>query len=714
MSNALNNIFKAQSIAIIGASNDPFKRGNQAIRMLRADGYEGRIYPINPKAPEILGLKAYASVLEVDDRIDVVLVCTPAKTLPAILEQCGKKDIPGAVVLAAGFAEIGADGEAITKDALEAARKHNVRIVGPNTNGVFNLHNKMNMVGVQDVEPGNIGICSQSGNMMLAFVTEAKRRGGVGFSSYIGVGNQLDVNLAEYLQYFGDDDDTRAPVFYVEGFQDGRAFLETCREVTQKKPVVVYKSGRTEAGQVAASSHTGSLASSFDLTRGLLRQAGATVVEQSDKILSIAEGLSKLAVPQGGRVAILADGGGHATVTVDALVDAGVELADLSTETIEKLRDALPAAASCINPVDVAGGTDDDPSVSATCAEFLLADENVDILMIIGMYGGFAARFNPALLDAEIETSRQLAALPEKYGKPLIVQSVYNTLRPKPIEVLKDAGVPVFVWPEPAVRCVAELIDYARARARNASSPLIVPDGPTAEGMKILTEVSGAQRDALYEHEAKDLLAAYDVAVPGQMLARSEEDLVRVSGELGDGAMAMKVVSQDILHKSDAGGVKLKLSGENALRQAYREILSNARAYDPDADIHGVLVSPMAQPGVEIIIGVVHDPMFGPVMMFGLGGIFVEVLKDVSFRALPMSRADAEEMIGEIQSSKILDGVRGGLPVDKDALTDLMMKVSQLALAHPEIREIDLNPVIVRPDGYEVVDARMILNSKGH
>ena len=714
MSNALNSIFKAQAIAIIGASNDPSKRGNQAIRKLSADGYDGRIYPINPKSAEILGLKAYASVLDVEGPIDVVLVCTPAKTLPAILEQCGQKNIPGAVVLAAGFAEIGAEGEAIAKATLDAARKHNVRVVGPNTNGVFNLHNKMNMVGVQEVAPGNIGICSQSGNMMLAFVTEARRRGGVGFSSYVGVGNQLDVNLAEYLQYFGDDADTKASVFYVEGFQDGRAFLDTCREVTQKKPVVVYKSGRTEAGQIAASSHTGSLASSFDLTRGLLKQAGATVVEQSDKILSIAEGLSKLTVPKGGRVAILADGGGHATVTVDALVDAGVELAELSADTIARLRDVLPSAASCVNPVDVAGGTDDDPSVCAVCAEIILNDDNVDILMIIGMYGGFAARFNPALLDNEIETSQRLAALPEKYGKPLIVQSVYNTLRPKPIEELKDAGVPVFVWPEPAVRCVAELIDYAHAKARNASSPLEISEGPNATGNEILARVTTENRDAFYEHEAKDLLTAYDVSVPGQMLVSTEDDLAKVGDVLGDVPVAMKIVSQDILHKSDAGGVKLKIIGEAALREAYSDIMTNARVYDPDADLHGVLVAPMAQSGVEIIIGVIHDPMFGPVMMFGLGGIFVEVLKDVSFRALPMSRADAREMISEIQSRKILDGVRGGLPVDKEVLVDLMMKVSHLALAHPEIKEIDLNPVILRNDGYTVVDARMILNSKGH
>jgi len=714
MTDALDRIFKATSVAIIGASNDPSKRGNQAIRKLRADGYEGAIFPINPKADEIMGLPAYPSVLDVESDIDVVLVCTPAKTLPAILAQCGQKGIPGAVVLAAGFSEIGAEGADIAAAALAAAREHNVRVVGPNTNGVFNLHNRMNLVGVQDVEPGHIGICSQSGNMMLGLVTEARRRGGVGFSSYVGVGNQLDVNLAEYLRYFGDDEDTRVPLFYVEGFQDGRAFLETCREVTQKKPVVIYKSGRTEAGQVAASSHTGSLASSFALTRGLLRQAGATVVEQSDKILSIAEGLSKMPVPAGGRVAILADGGGHATVTVDALVDSGVELATLSAATTARLRDLLPAAASCVNPVDVAGGTDDDPSVAAACAEAILADESVDILMMVGMYGGFAARFNPALLDNEIDTSHRLARLAGEHGKPLLVQSVYAALRTKPIETLKQAGIPVFIWPEPAVRCISELIGYARARRRNATARLVMPDRPRAGGQKILGTIQAEGRNAFYEHEAKALLAVYGAQVPGEFLARSEVDLARAADQLGDGPVAMKIVSQDILHKSDAGGVKLKVAGEAAMRAAYKEILANARAYDADADVHGVLLAPMAQPGVETIIGVTHDPMFGPVMMFGLGGIFVEVLKDVSFRALPMSRADAHEMVSEIQSSKILDGVRGALPIDRQALVDLMITVAQLALAHSEIREIDLNPVILRADGYDIVDARMILNSKGH
>ncbi len=714
MNSKLHGIFGAKSIAIIGASNDPAKRGNQAIRKLQADGYEGNIYPINPKSPDVMGLKSYASVLDVEGEVDVVLVCTPAKTLPGILAECGQKNIPGAVVLAAGFSEIGAEGAAIAEATLAASKEHNVRVLGPNTNGIFNLHNRMNMVGVQDVEPGNIGICSQSGNMMLSFVTEAKRRGSVGFSSYVGVGNQLDVHLAEYLEYFGEDKDTKVPVFYVEGFEKGREFLETCRSVTQKKPVVIYKSGRTEAGQVAASSHTGSLASSFALTSGLLRQAGATVVSSSDKILSVAEGLSKLPVPKGGRVAILADGGGHATVTVDALVDAGLELATLSDETVARLRELLPPAASVQNPVDVAGGTDDNPSRCADCAEVIMADENVDILMIIGMYGGFAARFNPALLDNEIVTSNRLVDLSRNSAKPLIVQSVYNALRTEPVEVLKRQGVPVFVWCEPAVQCIAELVNYAKSRARNASSPLVVPEGPVTEGTAIVNTIQGEARDAFYEHEAKDLLAAYGVSVPPQFLARHEDDLKKVAATLGEAPMAMKIVSQDILHKSDAGGVKLKVTGEEALRENFQEILRNAKTYDSTADMHGVLVAPMAQSGVEVIIGVIHDQMFGPVMMFGLGGIFVEVLKDVSFRALPMSEADALEMVEEIKSSKILEGVRGALPIDKAALVDLMMKVSQLALAHPEINEIDLNPVILRSDGYDVVDARMILNSKGH
>ena len=714
MQSQLHGILTAGSIAIVGASNDPQKRGYQATKQLLGDRFVGPIFPINPKQPEILGLKAYPSLLDVDEPIDLALVCTPAKTLPGILAQCGEKGIKGAVVLAAGFAETGPEGEKLAETVLQAARDNNVRLVGPNTNGVFNLHNKMNLVGVRDADSGNVGIVSQSGNMSLAFITEAKRRGGMGFSTYVGVGNQLDVRFNEYLEYFGEDENTKVAVFYIEGFKNGRRFLEVCREVTQKKPVVIYKSGRTEAGQATASSHTGSLASSFAMTRGLLQQAGATVIEQSDKVLSVAEALSKLPLAKGGRVAVLADGGGHATITIDALVDQGVELAKMSEETLRRLAEILPPAASVNNPVDVAGGTDDNPGCFADCARIMLEDENVDILMIVGMFGGYAARFSENLLNAEVETSIRIGALVRRFQKPIVVQSVYGTLKPEPLEVLKETGVPLLIWPENAVRCVTELIRYSQSRDRIHTSPRVNHGVASDEAKAIVAKVQSDGRDSLFEYEAKDLLKAYGVEVPGHFVARSADDLTAAAAQFGDTPLAMKIVSEDILHKSDAGGVRLKVAGEEALRQNFETILANAKAYKADARVEGVLLSPMARSGVEVIIGVLHDATFGPVMMFGLGGIFVEVLKDVSFRALPMSRADAHEMIEEIQSKKILEGVRGAPPIDKNALENLIMQVATLALSHPEITEIDLNPVIVRNDGYDVVDARMILTSKGH
>ncbi|MDX8535890.1 acetate--CoA ligase family protein [Mesorhizobium sp. VK25A] len=713
MNTALNRILCARSLAIIGASSDPAKRGYQAIRQLLSDGFAGRIFPINPKSREILGLKCYPSVLDVGETIDAALICTPAKMSPGILDQCGQKGITGVIVLAAGFAEIGPEGAKLADECLAVAQRNNVRIIGPNTNGVFNLHNRMNLVGVQGVEPGGIGIVSQSGNMSLALITEAKRRGGLGFSTYVGVGNQLDVRFNEYLEYFGQDQETKAAVFYVEGFKNGRKFLDVCREVAKKKPVIIYKSGRTAAGQNAASSHTGALAGSFALTRDLLRQAGATVIEQSDKILSVAEGLSKLPVASGDRVAILSDGGGHGTITTDTLIEHGLTLAELSDETRMRLAGMLPASASLTNPVDVAGGTDENPACFADCAQILLEDPGVDILMIIGIFGGYAMRFSESLLEMEIETSRRVADLARRYGKPLVVQSVYGTLRPKPLEYLKELGIPLFIWPENAVRCVAELVRYSGARRRIARAQPLIPGPAKKAAQSIISGARSEGRDSLYEHEAKTLLATYGVTVPPHLVVREAGELVHVTAKLGDDPMAMKIVSQDILHKSEAGGVKLEISGGKALCSSFEAILENAHAFNPRARIHGVLVSPMARPGVEVIVGVVHDPIFGPVIMFGLGGIFVEVLKDVSFRALPICDEDAQEMIEEIQSKAILNGVRGAAPVDKSALVDLIMKVAMVSQLHPEIAEIDLNPIIARDDGYDVVDARMIFSNDG-
>ncbi len=707
----LHGILAPRSVAVIGASNDPRKRGYQAIKRLLADRFPGPIYPINPRQSEVLGLQAYPNICDVDGPIDLALVCTPAKTLPAVVADCGRKGVKGAVVLAAGFGEVGAQGQAIEDAMLEAAGRYNVRLIGPNTNGVFNLNQRLNLVGVSDAEPGDIGIVSQSGNMMLALLSEGQRRGQVGFSTFIGVGNQADVRFNEYLEYFGEDKNTAVPVFYVEGFKNGRQFLDAAREVTPQKPVVVYKSGRTEAGKRSAGSHTGSLAGSFQLTRDLLRQAGVTVVEQSDKILSIAEGLSLVPPAAGNRVAVLADSGGHGTIITDTLIEHGLALAELSDETRTSLTALLPAQASLANPVDVAGGTDEDPSVFADCARVLLEDQGVDLLLIAGMYGGYAVRFSSSLLGNEVETSVRLGALARRFSKPILVQSLYGTLKPEPLVVLKEAGVPVFIWPENAVRCATEVVRYGQARRRLESAPLIAAGPPPPAAGAIVAAAREAKRDSLYEFEAKALLDAYGIEGAQQRVLRSRDDIAEAAGHFGERPVAMKIVSEDILHKSDAGGVKLGVVGESAISAAYQQILTNARGYNEHARIEGVLVAPMARPGVEVIIGVVQDPIFGPVIMFGLGGILVEVLHDVAFRSVPLSRADAEEMIEQISAKKILDGVRGQPPVDRQALVELIVKVSTLVQDHPEIAEVDLNPVIARNDGCEVVDARMIFRS---
>ena len=709
MTNPLREFLAPRSVAVIGASKDPTKRGYQALRYLIADNFAGGIYPIHPKEPEILGIRAYPSVSAVEAEIDLGLVCTPAKTLPAIIEECGKKGIKGVIVLAGGFSEAGPEGARLEEEALRAAQRHGVRIVGPNTSGVFNLHSRMNLVGMPNLKPGGLGIVSQSGNMALSIVSEAAIGGHLGFSTYIGVGNQVDVRFNEYLQYFGEDDNTKVPVLYVEGFKQGRAFLEVAREVTRKKPVVVYKSGRTEAGRASAKSHTGALAGSYEMTIDLLRQAGVTVARQADYIVPMAEVLSLLPAPSSNRVAILADGGGHATIAADSLIETGSVLATLAEETRAKLAEILPPAASLANPVDVAGGTDANPGVIADCASLLLQDENVDALLVVGLFGGYKLRFAESLGPIENETAIRLGALLRRFAKPIILQSLYAPFRTEALEALRSSGIPVHGSIEVAVTCLAGLIDYGRARRRNAEDPPAARGEAPAEATAIFARCQAAGRNALLEYEAIELLKAYGVPMQPYTVARQEDDLAEAAAALAGQPAAMKIISRDILHKTEAGGVRLTLRREETMREAYRDIMEGARAYKRDADIEGVLVTPMARKGVEIIIGVSQDPIFGPVMMFGLGGTFVEVLKDVAFRAVPLSRADAVEMLDGIKAKKVLDGVRGARPVDRQALVGLMLRISALVQSHPEITELDLNPVIAYPDGYAVVDARIIM-----
>jgi len=711
MKSSLHDFLAPDSIAILGASSDPTKRGYKAMVGLVNDGYEGAIYPINPKADTILGYKAYPSMESLPGPAALALICTPAKTIPDLLGQCGRNGTKGVIILASGFGEVDEAGAKLGQEVLEAAQKANVRIVGPNTSGVFNLHKKVNLLALDNVKPGDIGIISQSGNMLLALALEAESNGHVGFSTYVGPGNQIDLGFADYLQYLGEDENTRVATLYVEGFKDGRVFLNVAKEIAKTKPVVVYKSGSTEAGQKAAKSHTGALAGSYAMTVDLLRQVGVTVVSQSDEILPVAEGLGLLQQANGNRVAILADGGGQATIASDRLSEAGLELAELSDATRSALRDILFPQASLVNPVDVAGSTDANPKLLADCMSILVKDTNVDMVFLVGMFGGYGIRFAEELKAEELQTADAIAGLSGQTDKPLVVYSLYSHVRPEPLVRLREAGVPVYNSIEHAVQVLKALSERGAYISRTERAERAHPLSPNADVVATFKQAQKSGRD-LFEFEAKSLLRAYGVDVPKEWIVRNEAEFLKAVAEFGHTSLAMKVVSKDILHKSDAGGVKLNLSGEADLRRGHAEILASCKLYKPDAEIEGVLLAPMARKGTEVIIGVSRDPMFGPVLMFGLGGIFVEVLEDVAFRAIPLSRDDARSMVGQIKARKILEGARGEPAVSKDALVELLLKVSSIVDAHSEILELDLNPVIAYNDGYAVVDARVIVRQE--
>jgi len=715
---ALHPIFYPTSIAIVGASKDPTKRGFRSIQKLLDDGFKGEIFPVNPKEVSILGLDVYSSLEAIPGHVDLALICTPAKTLPDVIAQCGRKGVKGAVVLAGGFAEAGAEGKALQDRMVAEARKAGVRIIGPNTSGIFNTHAASNIVGFSHLKAGGIGLLSQSGNMALSLVTEAQANGQVGLSTYVGIGNESDIRFHEYLEYFRDDTNTSAIIAYVEGMKDGQRFLDTLRRVAREKPVVIYKSGRTSAGRSSAQSHTGALAGDYAVSEGVLRQAGAILARKSDEILSLAEALSLLTPLKSRRVAVLADGGGHATIAADALTEHGLELAPLSEITKQALAAILPPAAAVANPVDVAGGTDSNPAIFADCARILLQDSSVDGLIITGLFGGYGVRFSSTLTPVEMETSDRIAELHHLSQKPVLVHSLYGSLyadlRPQPLTRIREAGIPVYDSLERAVRCLQALAEFGEARRkRAASNDAGHTRAPAFEA--VLQKCREESRTGVLEHEARQALEASGVQMMAKaILAGSADRAVSAFEALGKVPVAIKVVSRDIVHKTDAGGVKLNVADEAGVRQAYADILQSGRHYSlmhgVDPDITGVLVTPMApKGGVEVIVGVVRDSSYGPVMMFGLGGVLVEVLKDVVFRSLPLSEDDARSMLSEIRASRILDGVRGAPPVDKEALVRLMLGISDLCTAFPEIAELDLNPVLAYPDGVGILDARILL-----
>lgn len=709
----LKHVLDAESVAIVGASTSETKRGFQAIRTLIDEHYGGRIYPVNPKEASILGLKCYKKVSDIEDPVDIALITTPARSIPAILEDCGKKGVHGAVIIAGGFGETGAAGKALEREMVEVAKNNHIRLIGPNTSGMINLKDNLNLVGLRDAPKGNIALLTQSGNMALTLITEAKVKSQKGFSYYVGVGNEADIKFHEYLAFFRDDPDTKAILMYVEGMSEGRKFLQEAYRTTLHKPIVLLKSGRSSTGRRSAGSHTGSLAGMSEVAKTAFERAGIIVSENPDVLFPMAETLSSLPPIKNNSIAILADGGGHATIASDILTDLGINIPPLSEKTQARLREILPDAASVPNPVDVAGGTDSDPSLFADCARIILKDHNIGGLLIVGLFGGYGIRFAESLALKEEDAAHQMGKMVRKRNKPIVLHSLYSYERPHSLELLRYYNIPVYDSLDVACRCVSALATYGNyLKKYHSKANFVLKWGEKAkeEGKNIIAGARKDRRNLLLEFEAKRLLQLHGAPILSERVAKTADEAVEIFRDIGQD-VALKIVSPDILHKSDAGGVRINLSSEKAVRSAFDEIVSNAGKYNPQADIRGVLVSPMAEQGIEVIIGTKIDDQFGPVIMFGLGGVLVEILKDVSFRVLPISPPSAKKMIDEIKASVILDGYRGRPPADKKAVMKLLLTCSEVVEAYPEIREMDLNPVIVYEKGVAVVDARIILAS---
>jgi acetate---CoA ligase (ADP-forming) len=695
MRTAIDRMLCPRSIAVVGASNNPGKRGHHAVRELLSSGYPYPIYPINPRETEVLGLPAFPAVSAITDPVDLVFIATPADSLPAVLADCGQAGAAAAVAVAVGFAETGPDGQQRQQEALAAARRYGVRLLGPNTSGFLNLPRAVNLVGVPQVPPGTLGLVSQSGTILLSVMEAARRAGGAGVSVYVGVGNETDVGYPELVSHLAADDDTRAICLHAEGFRRGRGTLAAITRAAVDKPVVVLKTGRTAAGVRSAQSHTGAVAGDAAVAQAALHSAGATWVEREDELLPVAASMAGWPHPAGGRTAILADGGGHATIAADAVTAAShLSLAELAGPTRQHLRALLGPHAAVGNPVDVAGATDTDPLLFAESARTLLSDPGVDQLVVVGLLGGYAKRFDPALHDAEWEAAAALAE-DAAGAKPLLVCSVYAGGDNKVLQPLFEAGVPVQASIEITVRCAEALAERAvwlRADRPSWPAPAAAPAGAPA---------------LLTEPQARDLLRASGVPVGEHRLVGSPAEAAAAAAAFA-GPVALKVVSAGIAHKSDVGGVRLDVTAGSAA-EAYTGLRDDVARACPDAHVDGILVTPMVTaPGVEMLVGISHDPTFGPVLTVGAGGTLVELMADVAIRPLPVTRAQARAMLAGVKVSRLLGGYRGAPPADVDALVDIMVAVSDLALANPRVRELDLNPVLVHTGGAAILDARIV------
>jgi acetyltransferase len=698
----LNGLLRPKSVAVIGASATPGKIGHTVLLNLKESNYQGGIYPINPNEQEILGFKCYQSVLDVKEPIDAAILTIPAKFVMDTVDQCGKKGIKGLIIITSGFSEVGQ--VELEKDLVAKARGYGMRILGPNIVGVLSNSDNFNGSFAPFLPfKGKGSLVSQSGALLIGIDAATYMRG-IGFDKLISIGNMSDVDFADTIEWLDQDENTSCISLYIEGFKDGRRTIEVARKA--KKPIVALKSGVSAHGAAAAASHTGSLAGAAKIYKSAFSQAGIIQAEDLDNLFDRTLALSQQPPLKGENILILTNGGGVGVLGTDAAEKYGIPLKFAPEDVQEELKKHMPDFGSAKNPVDLTGMAGNDWYFETV--NFSHGHKWVDGLVVLYCE---TAMTDPMGIAKAIKDGVDKSG---KADKPVTVSFVGGERSEKAMHWLVENGIPAYAAPDKALNAMAALREYQLIRETANNEPFVTNKADRSMALEIINKARQDNRTSLTEIEAKEVFKAYGLPVTQIKLSTNEDEAVKFAKEIGF-PIVMKIVSPDILHKSDAGGVKVNVKDEQGVRDAFKEIMKNAKAYKADANIHGIVIQEMAPWGTEVILGSVNDPTFGPTVMFGLGGIFVEVLKDVTFKVAPFSKHQALGMMSEIKAAPILSGVRGEKPRAREVLAETLCLYANMIMdLKDEISESDANPVLVYEEGkgLKVADARIILKKK--
>ena len=698
---SLDPLLEPRSIAVIGASRDPQKVGHRVFKNLVEFKFQGELFPVNPKAKKILGFPCYPSVGEIPQSVDMAVICVPARIVPTVARQCGEKGVKSLVVITAGFSEVGREGTELERQLVSICREYGMRMQGPNCLGIINAHIRLNAsFAPTNPIPGGVAFISQSGALGSSILNWALQKQ-IGFSVFASLGNEADIDSGDFLDALSKDKRTRVIALYMEGVKNGRKFLETAAHATRRKPIVALKAGTTDVGMRAVSSHTGSLAGSDSAFSAAFEKTGIMRVATLEELFALIQSFEQQPVPKSRNVLIITNGGGPGILAADACSKLGLELPLLERDIIEELRAKLPPQASFHNPLDLLG--DADESRYRLALEAGLRSEKIHSMIVV---------VTPQAMTPSKDIAKVVSDAARKKVKPIIGAFMGYDEDSATIQYLKKGGVPNYEFPEQAAFSLANMRRYGeRLTERPEPPPKFSFD--EAKVQSIIEAARRERRASLTIQESISMAKAAGIPVPESRICSTPQEAAAASEQIGF-PVALKIVSPDIIHKTDLGGVALGLGSPDEVEQSFGEMLRRTRLSMPGAVVHGVLVQKMCRPGREVIIGAVRDQSFGPLVMFGLGGIYVDFLRDVSYGLAPLSKREARRMVERTKAYTLLRGVRGEKPSDIDSLVQGILRVSQFMNRFEDIVEFEINPLFVYPEeeGSLAVDVRVTISKE--